>query len=65
VEHVDKAGQLTILARDASMVLVDLGMPPIPRIPRDPHMDNDIMEVVGIIQEHLRGAYTSGHGPWD
>jgi hypothetical protein len=32
VEHVAKAGRLAILVRDASKVLVDLGMPPIPRI---------------------------------
>jgi hypothetical protein len=33
VEHVDEAGWLAILARDISMVLVDLGMPPISGIP--------------------------------
>jgi hypothetical protein len=32
VAHITEAGQLTILVRDISKVLVDLGMPPIPRI---------------------------------
>jgi ribosome-associated protein YbcJ (S4-like RNA binding protein) len=33
VEHVGEAERLAILVRDASKVLVDLGIPPIPGIP--------------------------------
>jgi hypothetical protein len=33
VEHIGEAGRLAILVRDASKVLVDLGIPPIPGIP--------------------------------
>jgi hypothetical protein len=32
-DHVDEAGHLAILVRQASQVLVDLGMPPILGIP--------------------------------
>jgi hypothetical protein len=63
VEHVAKVGQLTILARYVSKALVDLGMPPIPGIPWDPCTASDILEVVGVISEHLREANASDHGP--
>jgi hypothetical protein len=33
--------------------------------PRDRHMADDILEVVGVILECLREAYASGHDPWD
>jgi hypothetical protein len=46
-----------------SMVLVDLGMPPISGIPQDLHTTGDVLEVVGVILEHLREAYTSGMVP--
>jgi hypothetical protein len=51
--------------RDVSKFLVDLGMPPIPKIPWDPHMAGDIMEVVDVILESLQEAYTTGHGSWN
>jgi hypothetical protein len=35
------------------MVLVDLGMPPILGTPQDPHMADDILEVMGMILECL------------
>jgi hypothetical protein len=63
VEHVAEVGQLTIMARDVSKALVDLGMPPIPGIPWDPCTAGDILEVVGVISEHLREANASDHGP--
>jgi hypothetical protein len=63
VEHVDEAGWLAILARDISLVLVDLGMPPISGIPQDLHTTGDVLEVVGVILEHLWEAYTSGMVP--
>jgi hypothetical protein len=65
VERVTEIGRLAIIARDASKVLVDVGMPPIPRIPQDPRMIDDILEAVGVILESLQEAYASSHGPWD
>jgi hypothetical protein len=65
VGHVTEAEWLAILARDVSKDQVDLGMPPIPRIPQDPHTVSDVLMVVGIILERLQEAYTSGNGPWD
>jgi hypothetical protein len=62
---VIEAGQLTTLVRDMSKVPVDLGMPPIPEIPRDTCTASDILEVVDVILEHLQEAYASDHGPWD
>jgi hypothetical protein len=53
------------LVRDASKVLMDLGMPPIPRMPQDPRMVDDVLEAVGSILDLLREAYASCHGPWD
>jgi hypothetical protein len=51
------------LVRDVSKVLVDHGMPPILRIPRDPRATDDVLEAVGVILECLWEAYASGHGP--
>jgi hypothetical protein len=39
VDHVVEAGRLATLVRDVSKVLEDLGMSPIPRIPK--HMKED------------------------
>jgi hypothetical protein len=44
VVHVGEAGQLAVLVWDISMVLVDLGMPPILRTPQDPGMVDDVLE---------------------
>jgi hypothetical protein len=63
--RVTKAGWLAILVRDVSKVLVDLGMPPIPGIPRDPCITIDILETMGAILEHLREHYPFSHVPWD
>jgi hypothetical protein len=52
-DHVIEARRLATLVRDASNVLEDLGMPPILRIPRDPHTTGDILEAVDVIMEHL------------
>jgi hypothetical protein len=65
VARVTEAGRLAILVRDASKVLVDLGLPPIPGIPRDPRTTDDVLEAAGTILECLQEAYTSGHDPWD
>jgi hypothetical protein len=53
VECIAMVGRLAILVRDISMVLVDLGMLPIPGIPWDLHAANDILEVASTILEHL------------
>jgi hypothetical protein len=65
VECVAEVGRLAILVCDFSKVLVDLGMPPIPRIPQDSRMTDDVLEAMGVILEQLREAYASGHDPWD
>jgi hypothetical protein len=41
------------LGEDISKVLVDLGTPPILRIPRDPLAANNVLEVAGTILERL------------
>jgi hypothetical protein len=43
VNHVIEASRLATLVRDVPKVLGDLGMSPIPRIPRDPRMDGYIL----------------------
>jgi hypothetical protein len=53
VDHVVEAGQLAILVRDVSKVLVDLGMPPILGIPQDLCKAGDILEVMDVILECL------------
>jgi hypothetical protein len=65
VDRVVEAGCLVILVRDVSKVLADLGMAPIPGIPRDLRIGGDVLEMVDIILEHLSEAYASGHDPWD
>jgi hypothetical protein len=65
VEHVIEAGRLVILVGEIPKVLVDLGMPPILRIPHDPRMAGNIMEAADTVLDHLREAYSSGHDPWD
>jgi hypothetical protein len=65
VEHFTEVEWLAVLLGDISKVLVDLGMPRFPGIPRDSCTADNILEVVGTILECLREAYTSNHGPWD
>jgi hypothetical protein len=60
---ITKAKWLEILARDVSKVLVDLGVPPIPRIPRDPRTASNILQAMGAILECLQEAYATGHDP--
>jgi hypothetical protein len=50
-ECVTEAGRPMILVSDASMVIVDLGMPPIPRThpPPDQCMANDVLDASGTI----------------
>jgi hypothetical protein len=56
VEHVAEVGRLAILVGDISKVLVDLGMPPIPRIVLDPCVADDVLEAMGTILERMRGT---------
>jgi hypothetical protein len=65
VDRVIEDGGLATLVRDVPKVLVHLGMPPIPEIPRDTRMAGDIPEAVDVILECLQEAYASGPGPWD
>jgi hypothetical protein len=64
-DHITEARQLATLVKDVSKVLVDLGIPPIPRTPHDSRMTSDVLEAVDIIIERLQEAYASGHNPWD
>jgi hypothetical protein len=54
LERITEARRLAILVRDASKVLVDLGMPPFPRIPQDLGTADDILEAVGTTLERPR-----------
>jgi hypothetical protein len=65
VECVAKVGQLAVLVGDISKVLVDLGMPPILRIPQDLGTVGDVPEAVVTILERPQEAHASSHGPWD
>jgi hypothetical protein len=58
VDRVAEAERLVILAGDISKDLMDLGMSPIPGIPRDPCAAGDILEVADVILEPLREAYS-------
>jgi hypothetical protein len=49
VDRVIEVERQATLVRDASKVLVDLGMPPILRIPRDPCTAGNVLEAVDII----------------
>jgi hypothetical protein len=53
VDRFTEAGWLAILVRDISIILVDLGMPPIPVIPRDPITAREDMEAVDVISERM------------
>jgi hypothetical protein len=65
VERVAEAGQLAVLVRDVSKVMVDPGIPPIPGIPRDPCAAGDVLEVANTLFKRLQEAYASRHSPWD
>jgi alpha-D-ribose 1-methylphosphonate 5-phosphate C-P lyase len=63
VDRIVEFGQLATQVRDVSKVLEDLGMSPIPRIPRDPCTFDDVLGVVDVILEDVKEAYDSGHDP--
>jgi hypothetical protein len=46
---VTEAGRRATLVREGAMVLENLGTP----------------LILGITQDHVKGAYDSGHSPWD
>jgi hypothetical protein len=62
-DNVTGAERLVILARDISKVLVDLGMPPNQRIPRDSCMVGDILVALDVILEHMWEVYSFSHNP--
>jgi hypothetical protein len=64
-DHVIEVGRLVTLVRNVCRVLVDPGMPTIPKIPQDPCTASNILAVVDVILECLKEAYEFGHGPWD
>jgi hypothetical protein len=45
VAHVTEVGQFMVLVGDISKALVDLGSPPILRIPQDLGKASDVLEV--------------------
>jgi hypothetical protein len=63
VDRVIEAGRLAILLMDMSKVLVDLSMPPIPGIPRDPRTVGDLLGAIDFMLEHLRETYATVHSP--
>jgi hypothetical protein len=65
VDRITEAGRLGALVREVSQVLENLGMPPIPGIPRDPRTVSDVLEAMDVILECVKEAYDSGHGPCD
>jgi hypothetical protein len=65
VDCVIEARQLATIVRDVSKVLQDLGMPPVPGIPQDPHTAGNVLEAVDVILEHLQEASGNSHDPWD
>jgi hypothetical protein len=65
VNRVIKASRLATLVWEVSQVLENLGMPPIPGIPRDPHTTSDVLGAVDMILECLKGVYDFGHDSWD
>jgi hypothetical protein len=62
-DRIGKAGRMAGLVREVSQVLENLGLPPIPGIPRDPRMAGDVLQAVDVILERVKEAYDSGHGP--
>jgi hypothetical protein len=65
VDHAIEASPLAALVVDVSQVLENLGMPPTQWIPQDPRTASDILGSVDVILECVKGAYDSGHSPWD
>jgi hypothetical protein len=57
--------EVEILMGDISKVLMDLIIPPIPGIPRDPRTIDNVLEVAGTILECLWEVYAFSHGTWD
>jgi hypothetical protein len=51
--------------RDVSKVLMVLGKPPIPVIPRDLHTAGDVLEAADVILECFQVAYVSSHNPFN
>jgi hypothetical protein len=61
VDRVIEAGRLAILLTDMSKVLVDLSMPPIPVLPRDPCTAGDLLGAIDVMLERLLETYATVH----
>jgi hypothetical protein len=60
-----EVGKLSMLVAGIPNARVDLKMLPIWDIPQLPMMAQDVLEVAGLILEHLREEDASGASPWD
>jgi hypothetical protein len=58
-------GKLSMLVAGIPNARVDLKMLPIWDIPQLPMMAQEVLEVAGLILEHLREEDASGASPWD
>jgi hypothetical protein len=61
--HIIEAVELATLVMEISMILGDLGLPPIRGIPQDPGKARDVLEAMCVVMECLWKAHTSGAGP--
>jgi hypothetical protein len=61
--HIVEAEELAMLVVEISMILGDLGLPPIRGIPQDLGKARDVMEAVGVVLEHLWKAHAFGARP--
>jgi hypothetical protein len=60
-----EVGKLSMLVAGIPNARVDLKMLPIWDIPQLPMMAQEVLEVAGLILEHLREEDASGASPWD
>jgi hypothetical protein len=60
-----EVGKLSMLVVGIPNARVDLKMLPIWDIPQLPMMAQEVLEVAGLILEHLREEDASGASPWD
>jgi hypothetical protein len=62
-ESITEAEELGALAMETSKGLVDLGLPPIQRVPWVTRKAHEVLEAVGVFLECLREAHVSSTGP--
>jgi hypothetical protein len=58
-----EAEKLVALVREASKVLMDLGLPPIREIPQVPWKAQEVLKAAGVILECLREPHAFDAGP--